>query len=434
MQHQAQTITRNTGLSLAALVAMAGLPGTLSAAIVHTRIAAVGVTLPGGGTLDNFSSSPAVNASGQVAFAGLIGGSSATAGYFRGNGTSTASVARAGEGTPLGGTFGTGVQAPTIDDSGRVIFGLDVSGGSATGGVFSWPGGSTQALAARNGAAPSGGTYNSFSGYNAAGADRFTFSAVLAGSSASGVYRGQGSSVVERVAVTGDAAPGGGTYAGSAVSGINGAGHVAFNFASTGIFYDNGTVTDALARIGGATPLGGTFATLSGASISDGGVVAFGATITGGSAASGAFIHAGGVVQTLASVGQAAPGLAGLTFAAVGTPKLNANGLAVVRVQLAGAGVTTANDTALYISTSPGVLELWAREGGSVTVGGVSRTITGSISSNFFAPGAGGLAWRVQLDGTETLLYSTDPRFAVPGPGVGAVLVLGVGLASRRRR
>jgi hypothetical protein len=428
---RAQTVS---GVRVAALVVLGGLPASLASANTNTLIAAVGAALPGGGTLGGFTSNPAVNASGQVAYTGFISGAPATIGVFLRDGATTNAVARSGDPTPLGGSFGTGFNAPAIDGTGRVFFVAGISGGSSTSAVLSWMNGSAQSIAARNDPAPGGGTFNNISGISAAGNGRFSFASTLNNSTNSGVYTGQSGGALSRVALSGEAAPGGGTYAGTATSSVNASGGVAFNFSGSGLYLRTNSVTTAIAKIGSATTLGGTFSSISGQSLGDGNAVAFSASINAGSATGAAFVSSGGVVRTLAAVGQAATGLAGLTIAEISTPKVNSNGMAFFRVRLAGIGVNDANDTAYFTSSGNGDLQLFAREGDSVFVGGVGKTITGSLSANFFTVGAEGVAWRVQLDGVESILYTADARFAIPSPGGAVLLALGGLVVARRRR
>src|SRR6185503_4191788 len=155
---------------------------------------------------------------------------------------------------------------------------------------------------------------------------------------------------LQRVALTGDPAPGGGVFdrfgaeSMPIVAPVNVAGDVVF-FATLarggpdeGLFlWSRGRVT-TVAREGDRVPGVGRlsgFGKHPSPALGDDGTVVFAAAITGGSAVEGIFAARGGRIGPLALSGAAAPGIASGTLAGVEAPAINARGdvafLATVR-------------------------------------------------------------------------------------------------------
>jgi hypothetical protein len=175
---------------------------------------------------------------------------------------------------------------------------------------------------------------------------------LLAFTTVVGVTGGVGadSSSVQRVAVTGQAAPGGGTLerfnveALPVAAPVNSRGQVAFfatilrGRASEGFFLTTGTRIDKIAAEGDAAPGGGTFSGFGRhpiPALNEAGDVAFAAAVSGGKTVEGIFLATRKRFRAVAVAGSAAPGIASGTFANVDAPALNDRGavafLATVR-------------------------------------------------------------------------------------------------------
>lgn len=132
-----------------------GLPGAVQA------VALQGAPAPSGG---NYSAlgNPVSNNAGQVAFAsGLVGGSS-TEGVFRGAPGSLQTVALQGTPAPAGGNYTAFFSPPVLNGAGMVAFEADLTGGTATSGIFIGTPGSMQSVALQGMAAPGGGLFSTF--------------------------------------------------------------------------------------------------------------------------------------------------------------------------------------------------------------------------------------------------------------------------------
>ena len=158
------------------------------------------------------------------------------------------------------------------------------------------------------------------------------------------------SSAVQRVAATGQAAPGGGTFerfsveALPVVAPVNSRGQVVFfatllrGRASEGFFLATGPRVDKIAAEGDAAPGGGVFSGFGRhpiPALNEAGDVAFAAAVTGGKTVEGIFLAARNRLRAVAVAGSAAPGIASGTFASLDAPALNDHGdvafLATVR-------------------------------------------------------------------------------------------------------
>lgn len=121
-----------------------------------TLLAWQGQSVPGGGTLATapFYEGPQMNASGQIAFIGRVAGSERNHGLFMadeeglhpivmgcgGGGGSGNPGSGCGDSSPIGGTFSGlfrgSALAPSINDSGDILFLSDIHGGSSYRGLF----------------------------------------------------------------------------------------------------------------------------------------------------------------------------------------------------------------------------------------------------------------------------------------------------------
>ena len=99
-----------------------------------TAVAFQGSPVPGSGTFSTFDSA-SVNNSGAIAFVADISGGTASQGLFLVNkGTATA-VALQGSPAPGGGTFAA-FESASLNNNGAIAFVADISGGSANQGIF----------------------------------------------------------------------------------------------------------------------------------------------------------------------------------------------------------------------------------------------------------------------------------------------------------
>src|SRR5499425_442172 len=153
-----------------------------------------------------------------------------------------------------------------------------------------------------------------------------------------GESRGADPSAVHRVAVTGQAVPGGGTFDRFSVESlpivapINGKGQVAFfatvlrGRANEGFFLSSGTQITKLAADGDPAPGGGVFSGFGRhpvPALNDAGELAFAAAIAGARAVEGIFVASRRGMRAIALAGAAAPNIQSGTFASVDAPALN---------------------------------------------------------------------------------------------------------------
>jgi hypothetical protein len=201
----------------------------------EAAFALVGHSAPGtlGGTYSTFGN-PSQNDAGSVAFTADVTGGSAASGVFRDSGVPDAAVALAGDPAPDtgGGTY-TEFGFPVVNDLGYVVFLANVTGGSASGGVFLDTGGPEEAVAVEGGTAPDtgGGAYATVTSPGVLDVSgRVAFSATLTGGSlGAGVFlfhpaSGQTSAVV----LAGQTAPdAGATFSEFGFVSMNDAGQIA---------------------------------------------------------------------------------------------------------------------------------------------------------------------------------------------------------------
>jgi hypothetical protein len=140
------------------------------------------------------------------------------------------------------------------------------------------------------------------------------------------------------VAVSGQAAPGGGTFEHFSIESlpivapVNGKGQVAFfatllrGAASEGIFLAIGSRVARVALEGDPVPGGGAISGFGRhpiPALNEAGTVAFAAAVAGGRTVEGVFLAARGKLEAAALAGAAAPGIPSGTFANVDSPSLN---------------------------------------------------------------------------------------------------------------
>jgi hypothetical protein len=202
----------------------------------EAAFALAGDTAPGtsGGSYSVFDV-PSQNDTGSVAFAAEVTSGTVASGVFRDSGASDAAVALVGDSAPGtgGGTYSF-LGYPVVNDLDYVVFLANVTGGTASGGVFLDTGGPDEAVAVEGGTAPDtgGGTYASVTSWaDLDDSGRVAFSALLAGGSAgAGVFLyDSASEQTSAVALAGQTAPdaGGATFSEFGFVALNDAGQLA---------------------------------------------------------------------------------------------------------------------------------------------------------------------------------------------------------------
>ena len=203
-----------------------GAPGSLQAAALQ------GTAAPAGGSY-NVLNVPVLDDSGRVAFHATLTGGSATEGIFAGAPGAVQAVALQGNAAPAGGNYSS-FGFPVISTSGQLAFNANLTGGSAASGIFAGATGSVQTVALQGNAAPAGGNYSSLSGpvINASG--QVAFPANLTGGSATnGIFAGT-VGALQPIALQGSAAPAGGIYSTLSGPALNASGQLAFFATLTG--------------------------------------------------------------------------------------------------------------------------------------------------------------------------------------------------------
>lgn len=381
----------------------AGAPGFMQSAALQ------GAAAPSGGNYANLGD-PVLNGAGQVAFTANLTGGSSTAGVFAGAPGSMQAVALQGTAAPAGGNYSSFSGSHVLNGAGQVAFFANLTGGSSTTGVFEGAPGSIQAVALKGAAAPAGGNYLGFGVPVLNGTEQVAFGAsTTGGSSTAGVFVGA-PGFMQAAALQAAAAPAGGNYSTFTNPVLNGAGQVAFlanlsgGSSTQGVFIGAPGSVQAAALVGTAAPAGGNYGTFTNPVLNGAGQVAFLANLTGGSSTAGVFAGAPGSMQAAAVQGTAAP--AGGNYNAFSSPGLNGAGQVAFFATLTGAGITTANDGALFAGR-PGDLAQIVREGDSVDVdpgpGVANRTVAASGINFLISGGQDGRGVSFNDDGT--LIY-----------------------------
>jgi hypothetical protein len=200
------------------------------------RAFATGDPAPGtsGGHYSEFGPA-SQNDAGSVAFTADVTGGAVAGGVFRDSGVSDAAVALLGDSAPDtdGGTYSE-FGYPKVNDLGHVVFIANVTGGTASGGVFLDTGGTDEAVAVEGGTAPDTGegSYASVNSWGALdGSGRVAFSATVTGGDVgAGVFLyDSASEQTSAVALAGQIAPdsGGATFSEFGFVAMNDAGQIA---------------------------------------------------------------------------------------------------------------------------------------------------------------------------------------------------------------
>src|SRR5262245_22525815 len=312
-------------------------------------------------------------------------------------------VALSGTLAPSGGNYGTfgtsafSVFLPVVNESGRVYFSSNLTGGSATVGLFAGPPGGVQAIALQGDPAPAGGNYSSFSDQVQTPSGVIAFSCSLTGGSAAqGLFVGS-PGALQTVAISGMPAPGGGgNYStGFLTPLLNGSGRVAFSTSLTGgtstqgVFAGVPGSVQAVALLGNPSPAGGNYSSFTRLVLNTSGQVGFSAGLSGGSATAGAFVGMPGAIQAVALQGNPAP--AGGNYSGFPSiPMLNDAGQVAIVSALTGGSATGG----VFVGT-PGALQTVALQGAPAPAGGNYDTFAFDPALN----GAGRVVFRATLVG-----------------------------------
>jgi hypothetical protein len=379
-----------------------------------TTLAQLGDPAPGGDSFSSFQS-PAVNATGQVAFvAGLSPGFS---GVFLFSGAGLTSVMHPGDISPDGDTFTYAITAAMSAD-GQVAFTGRLS--NSIGGVYLYSQGAIVRIAGQGDPLARNPTYwwallpvingtgrvvfaaESFPGL-AGMFDQDSNMILTAGDPlGAGVVTGwvvppamndagqlafvmessdsdrinlatNSSGTFSPVLFSGDGAPGGGTFIdfGGYLLAMNNSGLTVFDGTvsapgRSGLFQLASTGVSSLVPVGDPAPGGGAFEQIGPGSMNDSGQVAFQAVV-GPSGRSGIFLWSAGTIVAIAQTGDAAPGGGTFTFDALNydfAPSVNTAGQVAF-----GAGLSTGQEGVFLFAN--GTTTAVARPGDPAPGGGI---------------------------------------------------------------
>lgn len=268
-------------------------------------IAAIGSAVPGGGTVAGFTErpTPSLNASGKAAFAATVEGGRASDAVLAWSGGKLTAVAQSGARAPgVPGAAFFDFAPPALNDAGDTAFLATLRRGRETlDSIYLSAKGQLVKVAAAGDAAPGGGSFAALAApvLNAGGT--VAFAAVVEGGPTPGGVFTAGSAGLRQVVGAGDAAPGGGVFARiSEHVGLDDAGRVAFGAflgqgggpggRRGGVFLSADSVIAPVALLGDAAPGGGTFAAFGDApSLASDGGLAFIAAIDGSPGTTGVY-------------------------------------------------------------------------------------------------------------------------------------------------
>jgi hypothetical protein len=199
------------------------------------KVIAQGDPAPAGGSFAGFGA-PVLNNKGVVGFAAAVEGKAVPGGIFLATGDQVRMLVGAGDDTPIGGIFFKFSERLSLNDAGTVAFNAVLKDAPAAGGQFVVQAGRVLKVAVVGDAAPGGGAFSHFGlwpGLNARGTLAFVAS-VDGGPSPMAVFVGD-PALLKRITGIGDDIPGGrlqsfGLYP---LVGINDAGGVTFATAPT---------------------------------------------------------------------------------------------------------------------------------------------------------------------------------------------------------
>lgn len=284
-----------------------------------TKLAAVGDAVPSGERIAGFGDRPGVslNSSGAVAFTAALTGGKSTSGVFLAQNGKIVAIALSGSAAPevTGGTLAD-FEAPTLTETGDVAFLASIRHGRETQeAIYVYRGKELKRVAGSGDAASGGGTFSSFGNPVINNRGEVAFAALVEqGPILGGIFVGTGKEL-RLLLSAGAAAPGGGVFTRfSERLDFNDAGTIALNSVvrqntSTGaITVIENETPRVVANVGDAAPGGGTFSAFAAwPALSGSGAVAFIAAIDGGPNSMGLFLADSAGLRRIAAVGDSLP-------------------------------------------------------------------------------------------------------------------------------
>jgi hypothetical protein len=282
-----------------------------------------------------------------------------------------------------------------------------VNGGGATEGIFRNDGSHTAAIALDGTPAPTGGTFLFFSSPVIDEVGRVAFFAgTIGGSSDFAIYRGDGENT-STIFAANQTAPGGRTFVDFSDPVMNKHGQVlvlAQLDNGSGLFFHDGRDAIAIAVSGDAAPSGGTYSSVPGhLTLNDRGQTAFAARLTGGG--SGIFRGDRTTVTPIALKGTTAAGTTG-TFDTFGDLKIGKDGSVVfiATLTIGTGGVDASNNVGIWAGASENDLHLIARTGQSIA----GKTLTRPLSLAQLNMDQGPIVWLGRFAGNATAIVSSE--------------------------
>lgn len=203
---------------------------------VLRKVVAQGDPAPAGGIFVTFGS-PALNASGNVAFAAVVEGKAVPGGIFVASRDRIEMAVAAGAETPIGGIFAKFSERIAFNDSGAIAFHGILKFAPVGAAIFLIQDGRPRAVARLGDPAPDGGTIAHFGLWPAVGAvGTAIFAASIEGGPASVAILQADGTGLTRIVGVGDPLPGGGRIASFTlypVVSVGPRGHVSFAVAPT---------------------------------------------------------------------------------------------------------------------------------------------------------------------------------------------------------
>jgi hypothetical protein len=203
---------------------------------VLRKIVAQGDPAPAGGSFAAFGP-PAINASGQVAFAAVVEGKAVPGGVFVATGDRVQMAVAAGEDTPIGGIFAKFSERIGLNDAGVIAFHGILKFAPVDAAIFVVENGRTRAVSRLGDSAPGGGTIAHFGLWPVVGpAGAVAFAASIEGGTTPVAILLADATTLTRIVAVGDTLPGGDRIASLTlypVASVGPRGHVTFAVAPT---------------------------------------------------------------------------------------------------------------------------------------------------------------------------------------------------------
>jgi hypothetical protein len=366
------------------------------------------------------------NSAGEVIYYATVqSGKVYRQGFFRHDGAMSEVIAMEESSTPAGGVY-NGFGIHQLNSKGEVAHIALLSGAPAEGILtYNQTGGTVLALSGTP--APGGGLYHDFQDLQLNDSGQVAFLATLNdGSLSEGVFLNDGATTTV-VARLNTVAPGGTAYNGEmGTPQLNALGQIAFQAglaggqSTSGIFRYDGNMGRAIALAETPAPAGGSYVSFSTPELNANGKVAYRAKLSDGPSTHGVFLYDGSENIVIALQGDLAPDTTA-NFYNLDRITINDAGLVALRAELAGDGVTSANNTGIWFGTDSSDLTLLVREGDTLFVNGANRTVDNLLTYFPLSLTNSALAWNASFtDGTSAIIVSTF--LTVPEPRLAAIL------------